>query len=261
MSESNVHARSFDLRYSEMDKRGEATPVAMLGLMEETAFTHCEETGWDLQRLLDSGYGWVLLRGGFEMASYPEYGDRFSIETWCSETRRFYGSREYRFRAADGSVLGWARSLWVFYSLERKRPVPVLDEIVKAWAPDGIASGPMQLGEVDFSYEPEPGSLHRFDVRRSDLDTYGHVHNLNYLSWGLEALPEELRESRYLASMRGHYRREVTLGSTISAAFVSVDDGGRCAHGVFADNGSERYLAAAAETRWLPRAASRVRAA
>jgi len=114
---------------------------------------------------------------------------------------------------------------------------------------------------VDFPYEPEPDSPHRFDVRRSDLDTYGHVHNLNYLSWGLEALPEELSESRYLASMRGHYRREVTLGSAISAAFVPVDDDGRCAHGVFAHSGSERYLAAAAETRWLPRAASRVRAA
>jgi len=261
MSFDNVHARSFDLRYSEMDGRGEATPVAMLGLMEEAAFTHCEETGWSVPRLLDAGYGWVLLRGGLEMSAYPEYGKRFTIETWCSETRRFYGAREYRIKADDGSTLGWARSLWVFYSLERKRPVPVLGDIVKAWAPDGMPSGPMELGEVGFPGSPSLEELPRFEVRRSDIDTYGHVHNLNYLSWALEALPETLRETKYLSSLRGHYRREVTLGSAISAAFAEVDGQGRCAHGVFADNGSERYLAAAAQSHWLPRAASRERAA
>jgi medium-chain acyl-[acyl-carrier-protein] hydrolase len=235
--------------------------VAMLGLMEEAAFTHCEETGWDVPRLLDAGYGWVLLRGGLEMSAYPEYGKRFAIETWCSETRRFYGAREYRIRAGDGSVLGWARSLWVFYSLERRRPVPVLDEIVKAWAPDGVSAGPMELGEVSFPGECPGECLPSFKVRRADIDTNGHVHNLNYLSWALEALPETLRDTMYLSSMRGHYRREVTLGSTISAAFEAADDQGRCAHGVFADNGTERYLAAAAQSRWLPRASSRVRAA
>jgi medium-chain acyl-[acyl-carrier-protein] hydrolase len=244
-----------------MDGRGEATPVAMLGLMEEAAFTHCEETGWDVPRLLDAGYGWVLLRGGLEMSAYPEYGKRFSIETWCSETRRFYGAREYRIRAGDGSVLGWARSLWVFYSLERRRPVPVIDEIVKAWEPDGVSAGPMELGEVSFPGEGSDEGLPSFKVRRADIDTNGHVHNLNYLSWALEALPETLRDTMYMSSVRGHYRREVTLGSTISAAFEAVDDQGRCAHGVFADNGKERYLAAAAQSRWLPRASSRVRAA
>jgi medium-chain acyl-[acyl-carrier-protein] hydrolase len=261
MSGSNVHARSFDLRYSEMDGRGEATPVAMLGLMEEAAFTHCEETGWSVPKLLDAGYGWILLRGGLEMAAYPEYGKRFTIETWCSETRRFYGAREYRIKAQDGTVLGWARSLWVFYGLERRRPVPVLDDIVKAWAPDGVEAGPMELGEVGFPGAPAAELLPRFEVRRSDIDTNGHVHNLNYLSWALEALPQDLRDGAYLSSLRGHYRREVTLGSTISAAFEAVDEQGGCAHGVFAQNGSERYLAAAAQSRWLPRASSRVRAA
>ncbi len=261
MSDSSLHARSFDLRYSEMDGRGEATPVAMLGLMQEAAFTHCEAIDWSVPRLLDSGYGWVLLRGGVEMSSYPSYGKRFTIETWLSEVRRFYGWREYRIKDEGGSVLGWARSLWVFYSLERRRPVPVLDEIVRGWAPDGVSAGPMELGEVDYPGSPSSGEMPRFEVRRSDIDTNGHVHNLNYLSWALEALPEELRDTMYLSSVRGHYRREVTLGSTISAAFEAVDDRGSCAHGVYADDGKERYLAAAALSRWLPRAASRKSAA
>jgi len=256
-----MHIRSFNLRYSEMDSRGTATPVAMLGLMEEAAFTHCEVTGWGVPRLLDAGYGWMLLRGGLEMSSYPEYGRTFYIETWCSQARYFYGSREYRIKAEDGELLGWARSLWVFYSLERERPVPVLDDIVRVWAPNGEAAGPMELEEVSFPDTRPLESLPRFEVRRSDIDTNGHVHNLNYLSWALEAVPETLRDTMYLASVRGHYRRQVTYGSAIRAAFDTIDEEGGCAHGIFAEDGSNSYLAAAARSRWLPRAASRSRAA
>jgi acyl-ACP thioesterase len=252
---ATIHTRSFDLRYSDMDDRGEATPTALLGLLEDAAFTHCDEAGWGVHRLVQAGYGWVLLRGGLEMERYPALGKRVTVETWCSRTRLFYGERDYRIRSAEGEVLGWARSLWLFCSLERKRPVPVLEEIVKAWAPEGTVAGNMELGEVDFPEALEASASSAFDVRRSDIDTNGHVNNVNYLAWALEALPEAIRRGCYLASIRGQFKREVTYGSMVKAALAGPDLEGTMKHGVFASGPSGSYLAAAARSRWLPRAA------
>ncbi len=256
MEITNAHKRDFALRYYEMDGRGEATPVTMLSLLEETAFSHCEESGWDIYRLIAEGYGWILLRGCMEMGRYPAYREPFSIQSWCSATKGFYGTREYRVLARDGSVLGYARSLWLFYSLERRRPVPVLGEIVRAWSPGGPRAGAMDLAEVA---GPEPAAIdpeRSFRVRLADIDTNGHVNNVNYLAWALETMPPDLREDRFLHRIRGQFKREVAFGSTVRAAMRPEGEEGGYVHGAFArapDGATEDYLAAAAESLWLPR--------
>jgi Acyl-ACP thioesterase len=240
-------------RYSELDKHGELTPTALLGLFEETAVSHCDEANWSVYRLVSEGYGWVLLRGGFEMARYPVYGESFIVETWFSAARRFYGSREYRLRSSSGEELGWARSLWVFFSLERKRPVPIFDEILEKWAADGTSAGPMELPEISFPESASSIESPSFEIRRSDIDTNGHVNNVNYLAWALEAMDAQLCGARRLAYLRGQFKREVTYGSTVSPVLAKLDGDGSYAHAIYAAGPEGRYLAATAESRWLPR--------
>jgi len=256
MESPRIHRRDFRLRYYEMDAFAEATPVTILNLLEETAFSHCEESGWDIYRLVSEGYGWILLRGGIEMRRYPSYRETFSIESWCSGTRNFYGTREYRVLGSSGELLGFARSLWLFYSLERRRPNPVLPDIVEAWQPGGGAAGDMELGEVA---GPGPDEIDRgrsFEVRLSDIDTNGHVNNVNYLAWALESVPAELRRGSILARLRGQFKHEVAYGSIVRPAIR--DEGGRCLHGAYATrpDQTEPYLAATAESVWKARSAA-----
>ena len=280
-----MHERSFDLRYYEMDRHGEATPVTLSSLLEESAFTHCEAAGWDVYRLVAAGYGWILLRGCLDMRRYPAYRESFRVETWLSAARRFYGTREYRVVSASGEELGYARSLWVFYSLERQRPVPILDEILRAWAPNGVQAGPLRLDEVEGPPDPRIGSEppagleatalraagadktaapatrfdalreRSFDVRLSEIDTNGHVNNVNYLAWALEAVDARTMDERFLARVSGQYKHEVTFGSTVRPVAVPEGDGFR--HGVYAApaGGGPEYLAAAARSSWRPRPA------
>jgi len=269
MSDPAFHSRSFDLRYYEMDGHGEATPVSLISLLEESAFSHCEEAGWSVYRLLGAGYGWILLRGGLAMRRYPSYREPFRVETWLSAARRFFGTREYRVVAETGEELGYARSLWVFYGLERRRPVPILDEILRAWAPNGVEAGPLPLDEVEGparGAEPPAGPGERttdamreraFEVRLSEIDTNGHVNNVNYLAWALESVADEVRGERYLARVVGQYKREVTYGSTVRPLAVPEAEGYR--HSVYAappESGPE-YLAAAAVSTWKPRPAAK----
>ncbi|MDA8425285.1 MAG: thioesterase [Treponema sp.] len=250
-----IHRRDFRLRYYEMDAYAEATPVTILNLLEETAFSHCEESGWDVYRLVSEGYGWILLRGGIEMRRYPSYREAFSIESWCSGTKNFYGTREYRILSPSGELLGFARSLWLFFSLERRRPVPVLPDIVEAWRPGGPPAGDLELGAVEGPGPESVEASRSFEVRLSDIDTNGHVNNVNYLAWAIESMPPEARRQAKLTRLRGQFKHEVEYGSTVRPAFRAEAD--RCLHGAYATRPGETepYLAAAAESVWTPRPA------
>jgi acyl-ACP thioesterase len=100
----------------------------------------------------------------------------------------------------------------------------------------------MELAEIA---GPGVGAIDRereFRVRMADIDTNSHVNNVNYLAWALESIPADLRKSSFVHSIRGQFKREVPYGATV--------------HGQ-----SEPYLAATAESTWLPRQVSRIRAA
>jgi medium-chain acyl-[acyl-carrier-protein] hydrolase len=239
-----------------MNGWGEATPLTVLNLFEETSFTHCEKSGWDIYRLRDNGFGWILIRGCFHMKRYPTYREDITVETWTSSLRLFYGQREYVLRGDRGDVMGAARSLWVFYSLERKRPVPVLPEIVAAWGPEGTRSVDAELGEVP-APDAECVDLSRgYDVRGSDIDTNGHVNNVNYLEWALEAVPRETYDACTLTGIEGQYIKEVRYGERVWPALQPLSTGGAPGfhHGVFVktEDGAMEPVATA-RTTWARR--------
>jgi medium-chain acyl-[acyl-carrier-protein] hydrolase len=239
-----------------MNAWGEATPLTVLNLFEETAFSHCEESGWDVYRLRACGMGWILLRGSVQIARYPTYGEDVTVETWMSSSRLFYGQREYVLRGDAGEVLGAARSLWVFYSLERRRPIPVLPEIVAAWSPDGTRCMERELEEVRAPGPDAVDEARAYDVRGSDIDTNGHVNNVNYIEWALEAVPRGIFDTCSLTRVEGQYMKEVRYGQRVWPAAIAEEGRTSFSHAVFVktDNGALDAVAAA-RTEWRPREA------
>ncbi len=260
MEYSPRHARAFKPRYYEMDDRGETTPTAMMGLFEDAAFSHCEETGWDVFRLREAGYGWILLKGGFEMERYPRYKEAFTIETWLAGSRLFYGLRGFEVKDGAGRVLGRARSLWVFYDLGKRRPAPVLADILDAWRPDP-GSAPSRASGDRVDAEPAPpsyGNTPAFDVRALDIDTNGHVNNVRYLEWALESVPRAVRDGYRLSSIEGRFIHEVVLGQSVLPASSRDGEGDgsldyRLAVYASGAAGGEPSIAASATARWTSR--------
>ncbi len=252
-------SREYTPRYAEMDDDGVTTPAAMMGLFEETAVAHCDEAGWDVYRLRREGYGWMMLEGGFSMDRYPGYKDKFTVETWMTGARLFYGHRGFEVKDEAGSTIGRAWSLWVFYDLARGRPAPVLPGILEAWRPDPAMRPARRT-------EPEPAggeaapiegcALSAFDARALDIDTNGHVNNVRYLEWALEALPRDFRDGHRLVSVEGRFVNQVMLGQRVRP--VALGEGGRYRLAVYACAGdgnqaADASLAACAASRWEPR--------
>ncbi len=218
MENAKAHTRGFLPRYYEMDRHGAVTPLTMLSLFEETGFSHCEESGWDVFRLRSEGFGWVLLNGSFRMYRYPRYKEPFTIETRLAAARAFYGLRDFVVRVSSGDIVGTARSLWTFYDVERRRPARIPGAILEAWRHDPSAPCAREDPPDDAPGPDCLDPLRAYDVRYSDIDTNGHVNNVNYLEWALEAVPAEVLDGYTLAAVDGWYLHQVRHGCRVKPA-------------------------------------------
>ncbi|MEX0770465.1 MAG: acyl-ACP thioesterase domain-containing protein [Balneolaceae bacterium] len=205
----------FDLRYFEMGVHGEATPVTILTLLEETAADHCLSIGHSLYDLLEKGIGWVLLSGRMVMDRYPAYKEKITIKTWLSELTTFRGTRENLILDEAGSIIGRAKGFWLFFDINRRRPARIFEEMRKQWAVHPEES--IQMDNLKIEVIDEAIYSNQFLVHRFDMDSNEHVNNLRYLQWAMESIPDEIVNNCYLNSIDGHFVGEAHYGHTIES--------------------------------------------
>ena len=78
-------------------------------------------------------------------------------------------------------------------------------------------------------------------IGRRDIDLNGHVHNLCYLDFAYEALPEAVYRAEF-CDIRIAYRKEIRPYETIACKYVEKD--GAHTVGIYGENGVLRALVA-----------------
>ncbi|MDR0637865.1 MAG: hypothetical protein LBG27_03010 [Spirochaetaceae bacterium] len=127
-------SKKFRLRYFEMDKHGTASPTTILTLLEETAAEHCLDIGHGLYDLENKNRGWVLLSGAIDMMRYPKYQETITIQTWISKYTLVKGYRENIISDEYDNIIGKATGIWAFYDIEKRKPIPIFDDIKEKWS-------------------------------------------------------------------------------------------------------------------------------
>ena len=246
----NYFEKQFELRYFEMNKFGEASSTAILTLLEESAADHCYSINHSLFDLEKQNIGWVLLSGILEMDHYPGYKEKIVIRTWLSKYSTVKGFRENIILNEQGSIIGRAKGLWVFFDIDRRRPIPISDDIKDKWS---YCNEECINHDITKKIEIIDSSTHikEFKINRFDVDTNLHVNNIRYLQWLIESIPDDIIDNYYLHSIDGRFIAEAQLGDTIMS-FTERDAG----HNSFVHNirtqGNNKDCATA-RTVWKPR--------
>ena len=210
----NYFDQQFELRYFEMDESGVASPTSILTLLEETAAEHCYSIDKGLYQLAEQNKGWVLVSGAMEMERYPRYKEKITIRTWLSHYSIIKGTRENIIYDEQNNIIGRAKGLWVFFDIEKRKPVPIPDEIKEKWGlfseksiETNISKKIVAVGNSDYAST--------FKINRYDTDIIKHVNNIRYLQWLIESIPNDVREQYYLYSIDGRFISEAHFGQTI----------------------------------------------
>jgi acyl-ACP thioesterase len=215
--------KQFDLRYFEMDQQGGASATTILTLLEEAAADHCLSMKRSLYDLFDQNIGWVLLSGYMQMERYPLYKEKITIRTWISKYSSIKGIRENLIFDEQGSIIGRAKGLWLFFDIKRRMPVRIFDDIKEKWSyfPEESI-----MYDINKKIEAIDSATYKnsFLVHRYDMDSNKHVNNLRYLQWLIETIPNEILDNYYMHSIDGRFVGEAQFGHTIESLTEHEND-------------------------------------
>ena len=219
----NTFEKTFDLRYFEMNKSGEASPLTMLTLLQETASEHCHSIGRDLFSLMSENLGWVLLSGFMQMERYPRYRERITIRTWISKYMSIRGFRENIIYDEENNIIGRAKGLWVFYDIEKRRPTKIHPDFKEKWSSlEDVCIEHDISAKLEVVKDAE--SMKEFTVNMYDMDSNKHVNNIRYLQWLLESMPDEVLENYYLYTIDGRFITEAHYEDKIVSLTKSTEE-------------------------------------
>ncbi len=242
--------KQYNLRYFEMNKWGEASPLTIATLLEETASDHCNHINFGLFDLYAQNIGWVLVSGFMHIDRYPVFKEKITIRTWMSAYTATRGYRENIIFDEHSNIIGRSRGLWVFFDTKKKRPVRIFDEILQGWYPHSEMCINYNIDDKLTASEVLICQKH-FHIYQYDMDANNHVNNLRYLQWALETVPEDYFEEKQLSILDARFIKEAYYGQSIDSFTLAVDEDSSFHHRIV--NATTGELCASANTAWRKR--------
>ncbi len=212
---------------------------SLLAFLQEAATENADLLGVGRKDILPLGLGWALTRMHLKIFRVPAWQDTLEIRTWPSGRTKIAAEREFEvadLTSGETAVLG--RTQWVLINLHTRR----LERIsaVKNW--DAASLSEKAFDEPIFTkISPCEKAQYsaRCTVRKDDIDINLHVNNAVYLTWAMEAVPNEyLSEGHVPAELKMHFIKEVSQGNPILSECSF--DGAESRHSIRrADTGEE----------------------
>lgn len=210
----SLFKKEFTVSSYELDPNGKARLTTMANYFQEVAYHHANRLGFGYDQMKDRRTLWMLSRMKIQMYRYPVWNEKVVVETWPSGIEKLFALRDFRVKDRDGNILGLATTYWLIVNLDSHRPIrpgaelerfsnieygdPVFDtKLEKIHVPDNI----------------EPVGHHR--VVFSDLDIVGHVNNVKYMEWCLDASLSNDPDKRTIVEFEINFLHEATLGNQV----------------------------------------------
>lgn len=142
--------------------------------------------------MLDTGGGWVLSRLTIEMKQWPEVNTSYRLNTWVESWNRRFSERSYSIEAPDGTVLGYARSIWMVIDTSTHANLglshlSLADELIEGTEVPIERQArhcPLIPEGEDHSQRhwlPATEPVRRYRFKYCDIDYYRHVNTVRYV--------------------------------------------------------------------------------
>jgi medium-chain acyl-[acyl-carrier-protein] hydrolase len=223
------------VRSYEADASGNLAPAYVLRYLQETAWKHARALGWAFDPREGGPIGWVLSRLRVEMDRYPAWGQRVRVETWPCGIDRMLALREFAVVDERGALCGRGGSSWMVIDVAARRPMrpqAVLPDLAALDCPQPLLVPSGKLEPVEAPCDEAPRR-----VLHSDIDVNGHVNNVRYFEWILDAVADAQRDGREIASIETMFLAEAFLGDAVTVR--SVFDGEQSRHSIVRPDGEK----------------------
>ncbi len=208
------YSETAKVRTSDADSRANIKLPSILEFMQEAATDHADIIGVGRKDILPKNLGWALTKLHLKIDSLPRWQERVKIETWPSSRSKVMAEREFVLsNLKDGEVCARARTQWVLINLQTRRLERITS--INSWEDDlneTAFESDMRFPAAD---EIVPEHAASCTVRKEDIDLNMHVNNAVYLTWALEAVPNEFFMAHRPRELMMSFISEVSPGNCI----------------------------------------------
>lgn len=217
-----IWSEEYPIYWYDTDRNGHLKMSAIANYLQESAWRHANHLGFGYEDAQKRNEFWVIISLMIRMVGYPVWGEKIVVETWPKGVDRLFAYRDFKMMDIRGNVIGAATSAWMILDQATRRPKSV--DIVKpvlhlATHQDVLDCNPPLLHPLKETAAIEPRK-----VRFSEADQNGHVNNIRYLDWSVDALSADWHRNHRIKTMVINYLSEVTEDEMMKIATGPVED-------------------------------------
>lgn len=209
------------VRYTEINHyKDTMDPSTIINYFQDCSTFQSEDMNLGLSFLENKKRVWFLTSWQLQIKEPIKLGDHITIGTWPYDFKDFYGYRNFIMKDQHDKVLAVADSIWVYMDSEKNHPIRVPDDNAGY-----ELEPPYPMEHMDRKIKiPKHLNTHTpFPVIKSNIDSYNHVNNGQYIKMAEEFLPDDFKVS----GMRVEYKNQAFLGDIIHPQ-VYDDDSKYC---------------------------------
>lgn len=212
-----VYEMNGNVRYSEVDAKGQMTWLALLSYFQDCSVFQSEQLDMGVQYLAEHHMAWVLSSWQVRVDEMPYLADEIHVQTWAYDFKGFYGYRNFALNNAEGKRLAYANSIWVLVDTESGRPLRVPQDMGDAYGmeePLKLSATERKIRVPENYEEKEPVRVQKYFI-----DTNYHMNNEKYVMIAQEFVPEHFQ----IEEIRVEYKKAAVLDDVLYPR-VTIED-------------------------------------
>ncbi|MBO7230801.1 MAG: hypothetical protein J6V20_05260 [Bacteroidaceae bacterium] len=214
---SKIFSKNYTITCYEADANQFMRPTAMLDLMQEAANVNASTLGFGYDEMINSNTAWVLSRIHVKFNNTPKWRDEVNLKTWHKGVSKLFYLRDFILSDKEGNPMILATTSWLIIDMNTRRLVRNSDLALSDTAMHAIET---PADKVVIPVDIEPELVRKHPVTWSEIDTNGHVNNVKYAVWAIDAVkPEDIKE-RPLKELLINYDAEVMPGDVVKISRV-----------------------------------------
>ena len=214
---SKTFSKDYTITCYEADANQLMRPTAMLDLMQEAANVNASTLGLGYDEMMNSNTAWVLSRIHVKFNNTPKWRDEVNLKTWHKGVSKLFYLRDFILSDKAGNPMILATTSWLIIDMNTRRLVRNSDLALSDTAMHAIET-PADKVVVPVDIEPE--LVRKHPVTWSEIDTNGHVNNVKYAVWAIDAVKQEDIKEKPLKELLINYDAEVMPGDVVKISRV-----------------------------------------
>jgi len=221
---ANIFTKEFTISSYDLNPRGQARLTSMANFFQEVAYHHASELGLGYHDMKSRKTTWVLSRMRIHMKRYPAWNDKIRLETWPSGAERLFALRDFRVYDSSGEVIGMASTAWLILDLDTHRLVRP-KEMLEQFKLITYQKSMFEKALDKIAIPDDAKLLNKHKVVFSDLDIVGHVNNVRYMEWCIDAVSTAENAGQEIRELEINFNHEALFGDLIRISGTGPKNG------------------------------------